>query len=297
MKWPGSRGWGAVAALAALIAAAAPAGAAASERAYVEIGGDRLRASMATEEMEVRLYAEPDEVHGAEWLVPVVEVWHRGELVARERSRAGGDAAYPARASLAEMDPANDTPEVVLESYTGGAHCCTEILVITKTAEGRWETIELGLFNGAGSYVEDADNDGVYEIVTIDNAFLYAFGCYACSAAPLQILAVKDGEVRDVSFEPRYSRRHRKHLALIEDRLEPSGPVENGILAGWVAQKAILGKGAEAWAEMLLRYDRQEIWGLEFCRDGAAVCPEAERILRPFPEVLREFLHELGYRL
>jgi hypothetical protein len=209
---------------------------------------------------------------------------------------ASGSARFPASAGLVEMDAANDTPEVVLQSFSGGAHCCTEVAVLTRTAKGAWAALQAGAFDGDGSFVRDPDKDGRYEVVGPDDAFMGAFGCMACSAAPQRIAAVQGGELRDVTFEPRFQRVQRAYLAEMEQAGAPSAG-GNGALAGWVAQKIILGEGAEAWADMLIAYDRSDSWGLRFCPEGAADCTDEAAVTRPFPEVLAEFLHDHGYPL
>ena len=259
-----------------------------------EIGGEVVGASVATENVELRLSIEPNpEIagHGK----PVLEVIWGGESVAKIASEAGM-AAFPSTAGLVEMDPANDTLEVFFETYTGGAHCCTELRVLSRSASGKWKTLDVGAFNGGGGLVDDLDGDGRYEIASADEAFLYAFGCYACSAAPLQVSSIQSGEVRDATFEPRFQEKHREYLAQLEEELDMS-QAENGFLAGWLAQKAIVGEGEAAWADMLMAYDREDDWGLAFCPDGTTDCPEEDLESRPFPEVLKEFLDERGYPL
>ena len=167
-----------------------------------------------------------------------------------------------------------------------------DVEVLTKTAGGRWTKIVGSEFDGDTDLIEDADQDGRYEIVAPDDEFYYTFGCYACSVAPLRISDIEHGELRDVTFEPRYQPRHREYLSWLEKNAGEKG---NGYLAGWVAEKIILGEGAEAWADMLLAYDKKDDWGLKFCPDDTTDCSDEEATVRPFPEVLKEFLLDRGY--
>lgn len=284
--------WG----LAILLAAGGAAGAHDSDYPTVSIGRGVLSASLKTADMELRLDSRPRPDIGADWLTPRLEILSKGERVAVAETTESAVTYFPATAGMVEMDGSNDTPEVVLDAYTGGAHCCSELVILSKDRGGTWRTIEAGLFDASGGRIADIDGDGGFEIEGRDEAFLYRFGCYACSAAPLQILVVADGDIRDATFEPRFQAAHRVYLAGLEKDVKLS-EAGNGYIAGWVAQKSILGEGAEAWAEMLMSYDRNDAWGLDQCADGAAECDDSEKIVRPFPEVLKEFLDEHGFRL
>ena len=270
--------------------------AAAHEALYprVEIGGDVVGASVSTAKVRLRLSLRPNpDAGGSE--VPGLEVRWDGENVS-EILATSAAAGFPATAGVLEMDPANDTPEVFFEAYTGGAHCCTELRIVARSASGKWKVLDAGSFNGDGGLVHDVDGDGRYEIVASDQDFLYAFGCYACSAAPLKVSAIESGELRDVTFEPRFHEKHRDYLRRLEEGLD-LGRAENGFLAGWVAQKIIVGEGEQAWADMLMAYDKEEEWGLLFCPDGTTECADEQLVLRPFPDVLKDFLLERGYPL
>jgi hypothetical protein len=270
---------------------ALPAAAVGAEYPSLTVGGEVLSSSISTEHAELIMRGEA----GADGDVrrPVVELaWDGapvGRIVARE-----GDARYPATAGLVEMDPANDTPEVYLEAFSGGAHCCTEIEVLTKTESSEWAPVDLDSFEGGGGLVADADGDGRYEVVAADDAFAYAFGCYACTSRPLKILGVEGGEKRDRTFDPRFQERHRQYLAQMEEGMTPDDAT-NGFLAGWVAEKIVLGEGAEAWDVMLKTYDKEDDWGLRTCPDGGTECADDVAVVRPFPDVLREFLNDHGY--
>ena len=103
-------------------------------------------------------------------------------------------------ASIADIDPGNKHPEVYFASYSGGAHCCTHV-VIAEEQGAKWVAVTVGDFDGDGRYLDDLDHDGVAEVVTVDNRFLYQFDCYACSSAPLQIYTVRDGKSVDVTTD------------------------------------------------------------------------------------------------
>lgn len=229
--------------------------------------------------------------------IPIVTVFADGEEVAKLEGDPGSTDP-PVAVQIAELDPSSATPEIVVSFYTGGAHCCSDTKLVTRKADGSgWETIEVGTFDGGPLTAIDLTGDGVYEFETRDNAFLYAFGCYACSAAPLQVLALEDGKIKNVSSDPRFRRAHEVWL---KDLLA-SAPEEetNGFLAGYVGQKIRLGEGKQAWALMLDHYDRTSDWGLEVCEQPMnenGECPVPTALLN-FPDALERMLNENGYRV
>jgi hypothetical protein len=191
------------------------------------------------------------------------------------------------------------TPQAILSYYTGGAHCCMSSVIATKLPSGKWTIIEAGSLDGEfGPDFEDLDGDGTRELLSVDNGFLYAFDSYAGSAAPAKIEKLVGGKIVDVTRDARYRRYHVQYLAWLEDRASEDDWKSNGFLAGWVAQKIIVGEGAEAWERMLKTYNRATSDGLEICTEDkpTEVCPPAKLKKVSFPEALRRFLDDKDYR-
>ena len=219
-------------------------------------------------------------------------------VVATLKSPSAGLSDPPVSLQIAELDQSNPYPEVVVSFFTGGAHCCSVTHVITSNEDGSdWSVVDAGEFDGGPMLAVDLDGNGAYEFETRDNAFLYAFACYACSQAPLQILALQDGKIVDVSEAARFKPAHAAWLKNMIVSV-PDQDV-NGFLAGYVGQKIRLGEGREAWDLMLKYYDRNTDWGLEVCateRDEAGACP-GETIKLTFPEALERMLKKNGYKI
>ena len=237
--------------------------------------------------------AKPDPDTDKVWLQVKVGIL---PVAAASAPDAGFDVPE-AEASIAEIDPGNRHPEVYFAAYTGGAHCCTDVIVAEEQPHG-WVTVDVGEFDGGSDYLQDIDHDGLAEIVTVDNRFLYAFDCYACSAAPLVIDTVRDGKVVDVSTDPRYLSAHRDWLAELEDTVEPSQRwTSPGFLAGWVAAKVRVGEGAEAWKALKAHWDYAHDAGEETCLTGADIdaCPQGKIKVMKFPDRLKLFLDQNGY--
>ncbi len=221
-----------------------------------------------------------------------------GRIVAKLEGDSAGFFDPPVSVQIAELDPGNPYPEVVVSFFTGGAHCCSVTSVVTAAADGSaWQTVDVGEFDGGPMLAVDLDGDGTYEFETRDNAFLYAFGCYACSEAPLQVLSLRDGSIEDVSAAPRF---RAAHAAWLKNMIVGVPEEEvNGFLAGYVGQKIRLGEGKQAWDLMLKYYDRQSDWGLEVCDrepDETGECP-GQTVKLTFPEALERMLNENGYKI
>jgi hypothetical protein len=229
--------------------------------------------------------------------VPTLAVSVDGIKVA-EASGAESDFEVPAaEASIARIDPDNAYPEVYFASYSGGAHCCTTVIVVTEM-DGDWAVVPVGDFDGDGDYLTDIDGDGIAEIVTVDNRFLYRFDSYAASAAPLVVYTVRDGEVVDVTTETRYLPAQRDWLSQLEAALEPDDRWSSrGFLAGWLAQRIRLGEGAAAWEEINTHWDFAADEGEPVCMDGGEPedCATDQLATVKFPERLRLFLAQNGY--
>lgn len=245
-------------------------------------------------------YTEAKGDDGETTRTPIVTIFANGNEVAKLEGDETFYADPPVSLQIAELDPSNQTPEVVVSFYSGGAHCCSETSVVVSTADGSaWKTIDVGEFDGGPLLATDLDGDGRYEFETGDNAFLYAFGCYACSTAPLELLAIETGAVKNVTSDERFKPVHAAYLkSMIGDAPEEEGDA-NGYLAGYVGEKSLLGESKGAWAIMLKYYDKASDWGLESCDkplNDNGECP-GQTIKLTFPDALERMLKENGYKI
>lgn len=77
-------------------------------------------------------------------------------------------------------------PELFVEAYSGGAHCCYTLLVVSEVGERSiLATID---FAHSGPTVIDYDADGVHEIELLDWTFAYWNTSFAESPAPTVVL-------------------------------------------------------------------------------------------------------------
>jgi hypothetical protein len=231
---------------------------------------------------------------------PVITVFADGKEVAKLAGEGTGSADPPVSVQIAEIDPGNQYPEVVVSFYTGGAHCCSVTSVVTSSPDGStWQTVDVGAFDGGPMLATDLNGDGRYEFKTRDNAFLYAFACYACSEAPLELLTVENGAAKNVTTDEKFKPAHAAYLKGMIENLPEEVDDANGFLAGYVGEKILLGEGKQAWDLMLAYYDKASDWGLEVCEqalDEEGECP-VQQVKLTFPDALERMLNENGYKV
>ena len=210
-----------------------------------------------------------------------------------------GLAAPMASFVVARLDPQASGPAVVLETFTGGAHCCTQIDILDPVGGG-WTPVDAGAHDGSFSIgLHDLDGDGAPDIRLGDEAFLYSFACYACAAPPLRIYNLVGGQWRDVSTARKYIPTFRKAEAA-DRRACVEGGGQDGACATFVAEAARAGDFPAAWAWMLKHYDRKDEWdwptGCTAPRDQDHACPKGHEIAyKTYPEALEAFLIETKY--
>ena len=170
----------------------------------------------------------------------------------------------------------DDEPEVVLDAYTGGAHCCTYSMIYRYSAEPEGYTSIEHQWGNAGYRLQDLDSDGTVEFVSADDRFAAAFSSYAGSSFPPQIWHYQQGQLVDVTRRYRqtvYDRAFQIWQAYGE--AQQRGYEVKGHLAAYLAAKYLLGQGADGWQRVQQAY--QESDRNQFFAD------------------LRQFLQEGGY--
>ena len=204
------------------------------------------------------------------------------------------------QAAMAKLVPGAPNKQVVVTSYTGGAHCCTKTWILSRDSEqASWSKTEGEVLDSDGYWFEDVDGDGTLELLSIDNQFLYAFDSYAGSVAPVKIYKFQNGTVEDVSETPDMHSRIVQDLAGIEfeAKVRPDVWKENGFLAGWVAAKIRLGQGIDAWNTVVQNIDKNSDFGPQQCTTGQKIddCPADKTKPVPILKALASFLKENGY--
>lgn len=191
--------------------------------------------------------------------------------------------------SLKDLD-GNRISEVIIRTFSGGAHCCSNFTVYTRR-NNQFIKTQTGLLDGDGGTFEDLDKDGKFEFITRDNSFLYTFSSYAGSFPPSLIYAFRNGKFENVTrkyVKELKSQAWEMYQAFLRTKNEDFEV--NGVLAGYVAQKALLGEYQQGWEFMLANYDRKSDWGLTIYQGDREVGKYPN-----FPIALKSFLIEQGY--
>lgn len=259
----------------------------AAEPPTLDFGGERLR-NAAIESGPVRVvvsYTPREGYEETERDNLRYRIFVNGTLEAE-----GSEAIWMhGQVTLQDLD-SDAIPEVIFNTYTGGAHCCTIFTLYSWRGDQFRRTQTFPLDGGAG-YFEDLNGDGFSEFVTFDNTFLYAFSSYVSSYPPTIVLSFQAGGLVDVTRNFRDLMRSHAYGMYLATRDRENSAGVNGVLAGYVAQKILLGEYQQGWEFMLVHYDRADDWGLE------TLNPQGQRVreFADYPSALRAFLIDRGY--
>jgi hypothetical protein len=165
-----------------------------------------------------------------------------------------GDASGTSMLKVADLD-ADGESEVLVDTFSGGAHCCLTARILTWNGTG-YTPKDID-YRDVGYALKDADGDGRPELVGQDPVFAAAFTAYAASAFPPLVYRVDHGTLVNVTRKyPKLIRASATRL-LKDLRKARRGDEVRGVLAAYVADQYLLGKGATGTREI----DRQRRQG------------------------------------
>jgi len=210
-----------------------------------------------------------------------------------EGERAG--ITFPSRISILRWDKAGAVA-VLLESYSGGAHCCTVVQAAVPEGEG-FRIVDLGAYDGEklARRPTDWDGDGALDFFVTDDSFLYAFSGYAGSPPLPRILNIVGGKAVDVSDRPAFRPLFEQAMAGFR---KDCAKGENGYCAAYAAAAARVGTFDTAWAKVLKQHDATSRDWPNACKVAETEngCPEGQEIeYASYPEALRAFLVQHAY--
>ncbi len=108
-------------------------------------------------------------------------------------------------------------PDVVVETYSGGAHCCFGTQVYSLRPDAAVLILKKPESN-AGGYFEDLDADGISEFITYDDSFAYQYCPYAAGVSVKVIMAYDPGQGLYVPASPRFADDYSEDIATHEKR-------------------------------------------------------------------------------
>lgn len=133
-------------------------------------------------------------------------------------------------------------PEVLLDLFTGGAHCCLWVRIFAFDGT-RYGSLQHN-FADPGYRLGDIDDDGVPELVSSDARFAYRYASFAASWFPLRIWKYDRGGLIDVTARyPQCVRADAKrawHGYRKALRGHNTGE-PRGAISAWAADRYLLG--------------------------------------------------------
>lgn len=204
----------------------------------------------------------------------------RGGQILLDRPLPESEGAWPLVALETEWTKENKTatfqvrtldtdqePEVLLDLFTGGAHCCTYSLIYRyDSAAKRYSYIKHDWGN-TGYKLQDLSKDNIPEFDSRDDRFAYAFGSYAGSAFPLQIWQYRQGRMLEVTRQyPKliYEDAYYWWQLFVQKGQQDTVEYGRGPLSAYLADKYLLGEGQDGWQRIEQVYkggDRQQYFG------------------------------------
>ena len=237
--------------------------------------------------------------HMRDTFYPVLErlkIARNGETLVNRKPRPRACRPYTcqptigfgAKAVIARDLDAHGEPEVVYNSYWGGAHCCFIAQVYRyDPGRGRYRTTSRN-FGDLSYNLRDLERDGRVEWMSADQRVAYAFASFAFSGFPIRIWHFRHGRFIDVTKQyPGRIRRdgHRHWRAYRRLRHRRDGE-QRGVVAAWAGDRYLLGKRRQARRVLRREVRRGHLDGYNW--DGRTSG-------RRFVRRLDRFLRKRGY--
>ncbi len=172
--------------------------------------------------------------------------------------RAGGKDASPI--VIQDLDGDRE-PEVLIDFFTGGAHCCVQTQVYRFNASSKSYAMTNLATRDAGYELKALDQDGIPEFVSADARFAYRFASFAGSGFPLQVWNYRQGKFVDVTRKfPKAIRDNAfRYWTLIQERVKSNEDREiKGVLAAYLADKYSLGEKTDGWKNVREVYKKSD---------------------------------------
>ena len=191
--------------------------------------------------------------------------------------------------TLTDLD-GNGEIEVIVDTYTGGAHCCS-VSAIYGWDPATSQYRHLVQFWGDPGYVlKDLGGAPGQELVSADDRFAYEFCAYACSALPVLIYRYQDFALVDVTKEfplqMRIQDRELHKSITRAARHRDQRFVIRGLYPALCANLYRLGEGASCRRQLQSALDRG--WLVQAPGD-AGIWPGGEKYIRTLLATLKKY--------
>jgi len=182
----------------------------------------------------------------------------------------------------------NGQPDVLLDLYSGGAHCCWIEQIFSLDPGTMTYAVTQHDFGDPGEEVVDLRHDGRYEFLTADDSFAYEFTDFAASGLPIQILTFSGGHFSSVTrqYPKLVARDAARWMKAFSAMAKQHYSDSVGVVAAWAADEELLGHGKLVNAFLAKQ--------LKAGRLNSALSPEEPGGAR-FVAKLRKFLRAHGY--
>jgi hypothetical protein len=198
----------------------------------------------------------------------------------RYAPRGGTTFFQPPKLSARDLD-ADGEPEVILDTYTGGAHCCDESTIFRYVRERKGYGRTYHGWGNVGYRLKDVGEDGRPELASADDRFAYVFTSFANSFFPVRLWHFNDGRLVDVTRRfPGQIRGDAAKLWRYYTKYRRTGSDVRGVLAAWMADQYLLGRQEAGWRALEAANRRGELDAAdEFWPTGAGYLKALWRFL------------------
>jgi len=158
----------------------------------------------------IRFWRNPDDPLGFSSVVLIESAWQatiRVEMASAINNLTGSDLN------------ADGYPDLVVETYSGGAHCCFGTQVFSLRPNGAAFILQKPESNAGGTF-EDLNADGVFEFITYDDSFAYQYCPYAAGVLVKVIMAYDLGQDRYIPASPQFPDEYSEDIATHEQRAD-----------------------------------------------------------------------------
>jgi hypothetical protein len=179
----------------------------------------------------------------------------------------------------------NGRLDVVLDLFSGGAHCCAiEQIFAYDAAKKAYVKAKSRNFGDPGDMIVDLRHNGRYEFLTADDRFAYAFTGFAASGLPVRVLTFSAGHFHNVTrnYPKLVAKDATIWLKAYKNTASNGYQESEGVIAAWAADEELLGHST-----LVNQYLSQEAKAGHLHGDTVNG--------QKFVTALKQFLRKLGY--